>query len=100
MELKERIRKYIQKVIGIRKHLIKSGDSHINEALAWKIINEIETLLSTYNYPEPQMIRFWRRKKDKIIELLPGTSSRSHTALFNEFCEIDKLTKHYYETSI
>ena len=93
MNYYEQTKMYIRKVIRIRKRLIAEGSSRMNAALAWQHINHLEKYLKTYGYNDDnQMAGFWRRNRGKIMDLLPGSKSKSHTELVNEFNNIDSTT--------
>lgn len=91
----QQTKKYIRKVIRIRKRLIAGGESRMNKALAWQHINHLEKYLKAYGYNDDnQMAGFWRRNRGKIMDLLPGVKSASHHELVNEFNNIDSTTMH------
>jgi hypothetical protein len=89
----KKVRDYIKKVIRIRKRLIAEGKSRLNLPLAWHHINHLEKYLKYYPYNKDyQMASFWRRNAAKVLELIPGQSSRIHDELVHEFNDIDSLT--------
>lgn len=93
MSYHTRVKKYVLKVIRIRKKLIAEGKSKMNNTLAADTINQLEKYLG--NFPlnkDYQMANFWRRNAGKILQLIPGQGSKLHDQLVNEFNDIDSIT--------
>jgi len=88
-----RVKKYVLKVIRIRKKLIAEGKSRMNDHLAADTIRHIERHLGAFPFRyDYQMANFWRRNAGKILQLIPGQGSKLHDQLVNEFNDIDSIT--------
>lgn len=83
-------RQFAEKAISLRKRLIFDGKSKMNDSLAFNRITHLERLLNTYGYRDDRlMATFWRRKKNMLMEILPGQNSRAHNAMIAEFNQLD-----------
>jgi hypothetical protein len=93
MSYQSQVKDYVKKVIRIRKRLIADNKSRMSKVLALHHINHLEKYLKAYAYDKDyQMAGFWIRNRGRVMDLLPGSGSNSHTELVNELNNIDSIT--------
>ena len=82
-------RQYIQKLIRIRKMLLKSNLNRRDQVYLRQIVTNLDKYLLAFNYSNYQFAGFWEKHHHEIAELIPGEGSKSHNKLLNEFKKLD-----------
>lgn len=82
-------RRYLYKVIRLRRKLIAIGASKLNTALCLMLISDLERWLKFYPAAsEAQVRNFLRRHYDEVLFLLPGGENRAGRALMNQLDQL------------
>ncbi len=77
-------RLYVQKLIRMRKALIRKGVNSL--VYAPEAVEELDRLLQFWSYStSAKMAHFINNKSEKIMYLIPGPNCRAHKSLLSEF---------------
>jgi len=77
-------KRFVRKVIAIRKAIVYNGQNRIPEAVG--IVNELENRLKLYSYnSDEKMARFIDNHRLEILRILPEGSKQSYLETFNDF---------------
>lgn len=81
-------RKFIKKIIKLRRSLISGGNSRRNLIIVNEHMEKLENYLREYNYTDKQMAAFIMRHQLEIIDIIPGSGSGNHSVLMTEFTQL------------
>ena len=76
---------FVRKLIRIRRGLDKAG---VKQKPVGDTVKHLQDLLDYNNYNQRQSCSFFVRKKDMILDLIPGVRCNSHKALMAEYLEL------------
>lgn len=79
---------YIQKIIRIRKRLLKNNRSYKNSVLVLNDIEFLEKHLAANHYNDKTIASFFIRHSDRIYNLIPGCGCKINPRLNAEFYEL------------
>lgn len=70
------MKKLIQKILKIRKHLLVSKKGYRNELKCYTIVDRLENHLKCYpNISDQALVKYTKKHLDEIIFLIPGNST-------------------------
>jgi len=83
------MREMILKIISMRKHLIRTGQSYKNVVRCQQYINKLERWLEAYPKATERQVKKWAQgHADKILFLAPSGAHPAHQSLLNKINEI------------